>query len=456
MVAEKMMNNMLSVRLFIALCFLLFTAEQSKATTIDELIKGEQLTITTNISSNNTQIVGQPLVIVIEVATDKWFAKGTRISDIQSPDLITLPDNIVSTNGIKKINGATWSTQTKEVTIYPTKSGEYRMGNIDVFISVNSQDNEVVEGWIKSAVPSFEITLPEQLHSLEQYIVSPDFDINLSTSPDKIPSKALTFAIGEAITQTVTFTVSDTPAMMIPPMVVPSVNGVSIYQKPAQVFDKSNRGTLVGTRIEEYTYIFEQAGQFTVPEQTFYWWDLTSNSLVELKVDGFSATILGRLANSNTQNRLNHWHIDLINILIWLLVITTIMGSLYWLFKQRKNLRQLYNKITHKQQRLIAKRYLNAIKHNNYLDASQLLFEYYQLPKDNITNLQQLFSHHPKQLDHVTHLLHLAFAPLSKTGSSEHSIKTIDTLSISQAKSLLIIQQIEVTQDSLPQKITLN
>ena len=69
------------------------------------------------------------------------------------------------------------------------------------------------------------------------------------------------------------------PAMMLPKVAAEKLQGIALYQKPPQVTDKVNRGDYLAQRTEVFTYVFEKPGDYQLPAQTFYWWNLESQSL---------------------------------------------------------------------------------------------------------------------------------------------------------------------------------
>ena len=85
--------------------------------------------------------------------------------------------------------------------------------------------------------------------------------------------------VGDGITRKVTRTVSGTPAMALAPFQTGEVAGVRIYPKQPGVADEFNRGDLTGTRVDQFTYVFQQAGTFKLPEARLSWWDLQQKDL---------------------------------------------------------------------------------------------------------------------------------------------------------------------------------
>jgi hypothetical protein len=281
--------------------------------------------------------------------------------------------------------------------------------------------------------------LPKALVGIENFIVSPDVTLNIDGQFDDKKD----YAIGEAITQTIVITASNTPAMMIPELNINHgkgaehddaiLDGISIYRKPAQVFDESNRGTLLGTRIEEFTYIFEKAGKYEITERTIYWWNTQSNSLEALVIPASTWTVSSGSFASAASTRSALTNLTLNTSVVLVIVALLVIVLMVWLFvKYFKLIKAFYIKVTHYQQRQIKKRFFKAIIQKEYLAANQYLFQY------------ALSTKKAKQLQHMPYAIALNKVAFAKESvSQKESSLSID---ISDAKAL--IKQIDTMSET--------
>lgn len=396
---ELMMNKKFTFLLtFIVLIYqLTVMSTATAAQNIEDLVNQGKLTINLKVNQKDKQIVGQALILAIEVSTDRWFATGSQIQHFTLKDVVMQANNITTINGSKRINGQTWATQTHEVTLYPSVSGAYQVAPINVDISVNTEHDGIVSGILSTPESRFNIELPKALEGIKNFIVSPQVTLTIDGQFDEEKN----YAIGEAITQTITITADDTPAMMIKPINVVAKNlvaarqtaddksadikmendnvtldGVSIYHKPAQVFDKSNRGTLLGTRVESFTYIFEKSGRYVIDEQVIYWWNSHTNTLEQLLIPSSTWSVsdegLSSISTANSFKSFNFTIKSVINsIIVIVLLIFISLG-----FIKRHYLSVLYNKLTKREQRLLRREFINAVTNKNYLIATQYLYQY--------------------------------------------------------------------------------
>ncbi|MBU2870908.1 BatD family protein [Colwellia sp. E2M01] len=370
--------------LFLSLCLVSVTlsatvsANSQSDLTIADLVKQNKLRISLTLPKTNEeapQIVGQPYVVSIEVATDRWFDSGSKIANFSLPHVVMPANNIITTNGSQNIAGTTWSTQTHDITLYPNEAGRYDLPSIEIKVSVNTEHNGSISGVLSTKPVSFDITLPEALEGVENFIVSPEASLTIDGQFDAEQK----YALGDAITQTITIKADDIPAMMIPEIQLneKTLEGISIYHKPAQVFDTSNRGTLTGTRVESFTYIFEKSGDYSLPEQVIYWWNSNTNTLETLEVPASRWTVStgGVLTSEQADKLFKEFTLNtstLFKLLIFLIVILVFA----LLVIKRQKISAFYKTVTHYEKRQLQQNFLTDIAKKDYLSAEKSLYRY--------------------------------------------------------------------------------
>ena len=397
------MNKPIQALLLILALF--STSLFAKNTSLEDLVASQQLTIEVSVQAKSTQIVRQPLLIAIEVSTDRWFAKGTRVQRFQLQDTI-IPISEVSINGTKQVKGQTWVTQRRELILYPMRDGTFQLPAITLNVSINTADSGIVEGVLKTTPQTFSISLPPELKSLEYFVVSPKLTMQIDGAFD--PKKQ--YSIGDALTQTITFTASDTPAMMLPLIKNTPLDGVSIYKKPEKISDQSNRGEFTATRTESFTYIFEKAGKYSIPSQKIPWWNSRSNSLSELIIPENTWTVGGEpTLKSEPINTSKSSYLNIARQVLILCVLFLIFAMC--IFHYRHKLGQIYSRITQLERRTLHKKFLEAIAQKDFLKACDLLFKIHQLPHNDIKSLRDLFKHKAKHLELLEQIYTQAFNP---------------------------------------------
>lgn len=405
------------IKYLIAFGLLVF-ANAALSMTIEDLMSNEQLTVDYQLKVDERHIVGQPLILTVEVASDRWFAKGVRVQTFDAENIVLLASSSQVVNGSKVIKGKTWVTQTRDVVMYPVKPGDYLLPELAVEVAIDTESHGVVEGVVTIKPSAFKVFLPGGMTEADSYIVSTDFTVELTSDFDE--NKA--YAVGDAITQLYTMKVRDTPAMMLPVINIPDMPGVSIYRKPATVSDQSSRGVLIGTRVEEFTFIFEASGRFQLEEMRFAWWSLDDHELKEVILPMQQWAVSGGVAAKKKVYSIADLRVPG-HYLFYGLAVFIGLIIFYCLLRYRDSLIGFYVSVTGLERRQLIRQYRSAIKKHHYIQASQLLFQLHQLPKGDVDSLGALFSHCDRSQLALNTLYGLAFA-----GDEKRVAENVDEL----------------------------
>jgi hypothetical protein len=389
---------------------------------IDDLVNEQQLSVKLSVLNKEQISAKQQVTLAIEIATDRWFAKGTQITPFEVEQSVVLPLTELAINGTERINGKTWVTQIREVSFYPLKEGIYTIPAISISVSINTEHHGIVSGTIYTEPLEIDVSKPSELAGIEDYIVTSSFSVDIENNLEKDNI----YKIGEAITQTITFKAHQVPSMMLPVLKPPTISGLSIYLKPAQLSDTSNRGVLQGVRTETFSFIFEQPGNYQVSGQEFYWWNSHSNTLESVKIPELSWTVSGEVAQLNSVEKFQLTNFNSNNIFYGLLALL----SLYLINKIRLNIRfitRYWRKITKKQIRALSKQYLQYVENQQFRQASFALFKLSQLVNrnsaltedvDHVVSLRKYYLNSPEQARLLENLLNAGY-------SKEKSIFTL-------------------------------
>ena len=424
MTISSLVTPVYKLMIIVVILCLYLTSFYSIAASLDDLINNNELTINTRVKSQEQQIVKQPLIIEIEVATNRWFAKGTQVENFELSEAIMLANSKTSINGTKQINGQTWSTQTHEITLYPTRAGQYNLPPILVNVSVNTQDSTTVEGVLKTTEQQFTISLPQALQNIEQFIVSELVTVETNFQNENQEKLAL----GDAVTQTITIKAQGTPAMMIYPLKVDDISGVSIYRKTPQVTDTANRGELLGTRVETLSYIFEQSGEYHLPEQIIYWWNTNTQTLEKIILASQQYHV-GSSPNHHAvkQQTFNIAFSQWIPIIIGL-IFSFIVISYLPVAKYKQNVMQIVSNLKYLKQRQTRKAFIQSIAHHDYIAAMHHLTKYSELVNINLMHFSTA---------EILTLNELAFGKKNNSTTFNHkdSLKLLNDLKTNKVNS---------------------
>ncbi|WOJ93635.1 hypothetical protein R0135_00360 [Congregibacter variabilis] len=282
--------KMLLATLFATL--MLITTDVHAAMSLDKLVADKQLQASVSIDTPSELYQRAPFTLSVEVATARWFSRGTRVRDFRIPGAVVRPVSSFADNSSRRIDGETWSVQRWRFRVFPQDAGLLTIPGIRVFVSVNTATDGAVEGELLLNPISAQIVAPPGFENLSTWIASPSLSIE-----QRWEGLLDNYMPGDAITRTRSFVVQDAPGMMLEASQLVETPGLSLYAAPAKVVDKSNRGTLTGTRTESLVITFEAPGQYRIPGLDYVWFNtntgtLETVSLPELEVEVLAAEAL--------------------------------------------------------------------------------------------------------------------------------------------------------------------
>ncbi len=239
------------------------------------------------VTSNNKEVakfsVNEQVILYIDVATPRWFTRGTRIGSVEIPNVIAKQRNQLATNYTERKDGQTWSRQRWEITLYPQASGEYVVPPIAVSVEVSASDGSKMSGVLYTQPIKFEASMPSGLLNQEsQWFAATNVEVDQKwqTSNDDLK-------VGDAITRTITINAQDSLSVLLPDLLSSeSTASYQAYPKPKRLDDTQTRGDYQSSRIEESVYVIQQGGEFALPEYQFQWWNSKNQQLETVIVEG--------------------------------------------------------------------------------------------------------------------------------------------------------------------------
>ena len=279
------LNKVLSVTFG---CLILVLTNVALANSIEELKQNGKLQIKTWIEPQENIVARQQVNLLIEVATDRWFSSGTRIRHFEIDGAIVLQRDNFAVNSTLRLDDATWTVQMWTLVIYPQRSGVFEIPAIPLALSIAGEDSQAIVGELYTRPFSFVASIPEPMQDRDGWVATNRFSVSESFDKSFESLKP-----GDALTRTIKVSADNLPSMMLPGFFSPGVSGMAVYKKPVRLGDKVNRGDYLAERTEEITYVFEKAGDYELPGQRFFWWNLSSQSLESLQLEARTVSVIG-------------------------------------------------------------------------------------------------------------------------------------------------------------------
>ncbi len=229
--------------------------------------------------------VGQPVTVVVEVLVPSWFTAAPRFPSVDVADAITIFETR-GTNFTERIEGRTWAGQSRSYHVYPQRPGSFEIAAIPVKVRYSSESTGPrTQATVSPGAVRFEAVVPPGAENLPYFISTTDLKVEQSF--DREPGRAggaqtkQELLVGETLTRTITITVNDALAMVIPPVSTEAVPGLAVYGDPPEVRDEGGeRGQqIVGTRVERTTYVAEEVGEYRLPSVELTWWDIDAEQV---------------------------------------------------------------------------------------------------------------------------------------------------------------------------------
>lgn len=410
-----------------ALCLLLGSVISLTFNTVVHAAEEEtQLVIETTLLTKGPIYARQPVTVSITVLTNRWFSKGTRLGTFEIPTAVVLPTGQFAINGTRKINYQTWTTQTRDITFYPIEAGKLQIPAIKFDVSASGPNGESIDSELYSDAIEIFVEYPVGLDDTTDYVVTDEYRIE-STLNRSIEDE---FKVGDAITQTYSFQVNGTPGMMLPTLADINMPGIKIYRTPEKLLDTRNRGALTGIKEEKFTYFLESAGDYVLPEQTFYWYNTNTGTVDTIIIPAKKLHVVGLTGIEKLKDDIYNVKFSPTKIVNLVVISLIFLFVLTILIRNRGFLVNLYKTITKYEQRQIEALYIGAIKKQQYRLACHYLYQRYDISNNTRKNLRRLFIHDKALLTTFNGLFTLAFEP-SKAGN-------IKQINVAVAKTLLL------------------
>jgi hypothetical protein len=227
--------------------------------------------------------VGQPLVVRLKVLVPTFMPSPPAFPTFEAPNLMVKLNGRATNPTSETIDGETWSGLIRAYTFYPMIPGTFQLPASDLVVTYTGEDGVTpVTKTLQTPAFSFVAAVPEGAQGLDPVILATDLKITQDISAADGPIR-----VGDAITRQLEITVEGTSPLFLPPMLVETAADVLRgYPQDPKVTESFNRGVLSGRRVEQMSYIATQAGAVALPSLTLEWFNLSSNQVETIELDG--------------------------------------------------------------------------------------------------------------------------------------------------------------------------
>jgi hypothetical protein len=281
--------------------------------------------------------VGQRVILAVELLAPGYFSSAPTF-DLPDPQgLLLIPPSESPVLSSEEINGTNYTVQRHEISVFAQRPGQWTIPPLTARFSFkrNPLDKETVPATVKTQPIHFAAKFPPGAEKLGTVLSASNLTAKESWKPE--PGKA---RAGDAFTRTIIFSAPDIPAMAFPPFPAIPIDGVGVYPKAPAVFDRSDRGRLLGERHDIITYVCQRPGHFVIPAARLTWWDLDTK---QLRIIDFPARSLDVAPNPAMEAALRAPASADRSSLTWLvpgLVTLLLLAAIAWRNKLRRIFRR--------------------------------------------------------------------------------------------------------------------
>jgi len=407
----------------LSIIFLLCTAPSAYATTIEQLLASDELKVQIQASTTGEIIPRQKVTFKIEVLSANAFKENIELSYSNIDNVVVLPPSPQITRETRQINDQEWFVQTKELILYPLIKGEFTIPPIGVNIILQINDEQQLAGELTTTAQQFVTSIPSSMQADNNYIATQKMTVTREQN-NEIKKQ---LAVGNAVSHTYEITTDDMNSLMLPDIVIAEQEGVKIYRKVIQNNDKYNRKSKMtqGHKVEEITYIFEQEGRYSFPEQHFIWWDVNQGKRHEIILPEQQFTVGENGTELPTGNEkvtgIDESWISEISVLQWiyyLVFITFLIAVIILIIRHREHYLAYFHRLNKSEIKQLTRQYYKNISTQQFQCA---IVDLYQLANTTVSHSQALKNHLTASSNELNLLEKLQKLAFSNKKEMEHS-----------------------------------
>ncbi|WP_294737821.1 hypothetical protein [uncultured Pseudomonas sp.] len=230
-----------------------------------------QLRVQAQLVPGNDVVVGEQVLLQVDVLTDTWFTAAANLPPLQLPGArVQAPDGEAEHLN-QVIEGKTFYGMRYRYRITPAVARTFEIPAL----TVQAQPGQATAPLSAQTAPlSFQATQPPGFDPGETVLVADGLRLTQTLTPTPLK-------VGDTLTRTLTLQADNTPGLSLPPPGQAEVKGLRRYpQSPIISNLDDGRGHISGgQRIDRQVYRVEQAGHYQLPAISVKWWDSRNHRL---------------------------------------------------------------------------------------------------------------------------------------------------------------------------------
>lgn len=230
--------------------------------------------------------VGQKTTLRIDVLAPNYTTSPPELPGFQVRNAVTR--QLQSVNLSEQRDGTNYAGVRFEFAIYPQEPGAFAISDQRVKVKYAAEPPAVREELLSLPRVSFDAFIPDAASDLNPYVAASRLRIEQSVKRSSDQLK-----VGDSVTRIVTVQADETPAMLLPPVTFPAVDGLAVYPAQPALQDKTEGRTdaLTATRTDSATYILQRPGDYALPAIDVRWWNTDEERIETAHLDAVTMQV---------------------------------------------------------------------------------------------------------------------------------------------------------------------
>jgi hypothetical protein len=270
-------------------------------------------------------IVGQPATLQVDVLAPNYMTSPPQLPAFQLRNAVTRQLQSVNIN--EQNDGIGYAGVRFEFAIYPLEAGAFALAEQKLTIKYAAEPPATREVVAVMPGTEFQAFIPDAAAGLQPFLSATRL-----TAEQAVQRCSEQLKAGDAVTRIVTVKAEGTPAMLLPPVSFPAIDGLAVYAAQPSLEDKTEgrSDTTSASRVDSATYMLERPGNFVLPAIDLRWWNSGKGQIETVHLDAIELSVAanpevkgGAAANDGATRRSFDRLFDLVSD-HWLLALIAI------------------------------------------------------------------------------------------------------------------------------------
>ncbi|WP_430817845.1 BatD family protein [Carboxylicivirga sp. RSCT41] len=231
-------------------------------------------------------VIEQPVKVSVKAYSSTWFTQPLSFGNLQVEGAYIQAFKRTQSS-IEYINGKKYAALEFYYVVFPYTSGEITFPELALSTSIPPEGDYKGQP-VTLRTKAISITVEPAPEDAEpgRWLVASDARVSNEWS-----LKLNKLKVGDVVSRKITTRASGTLPTFIDEPLVEQVDFASIYTSEPEFIDDRDHKSVNGRRIDTYSYLLEEAGEFTIPELEISWWNPYMQRFYKRKLPAYTLTV---------------------------------------------------------------------------------------------------------------------------------------------------------------------